>query len=276
MTDCIVTFASPPVVEVVAGVAFDGLSAETSALLAAFWKDRLRDKFPSLQQQPPYSPPDERFPGGGRAFTFNLNLFNPNLSNAFPAARLWVQSNDGQQLLQLQPGWFACNWRKVDAGQEYDRWPSRRSAFQQYFTELSDYLEREGVGQPKIRQCEVTYINHITPSATWSSHGDFSKIFRIGPPTSGSYPLEQMSAQFQYALIRDDLPYGRLHTQITPAFGPDGKVPLYVFELTARGAPLGDNIEGALAFLDRGREAVDRTFVALTTDAMHAEWGLQS
>jgi uncharacterized protein (TIGR04255 family) len=271
MADSIVSFTSPPVVEVVAGVAFDGLGTETSSLLAAFWKERLRDKFPSLQQQPPYSPPDERFPGDGRPFSFNLNL-----SNAFPAARLWVQSSDGQQLLQLQPGWFACNWRKVDAGQEYDRWPNRKAAFQQYFTELSEYLAAEGAGQPKIRQCEVTYINHITPSATWSRHGDFSRIFRIGPQASSPYLLEQMSAQLQYALTQDELPYGRLHIQITPAFGPDGKTPLYVFELTARGAPLGDNIEGALAFLDRGREAVDRTFVALTTDAMHAEWGLQS
>jgi uncharacterized protein (TIGR04255 family) len=271
MTDSIVSFTSPPVVEVVAGVAFEGLSTETSALLAAFWKEHLREKFPSLQQQPPYSAPDERFPGNGRSFSFNLNL-----GSAFPAARLWVQSSDGQQLLQLQPGWFACNWRKVDTGQEYDRWQSRRTTFRQYFTELSDYLAAEGAGQPKIRQCEVTYINHIIPSAVWSRHPDSATIFSFSPPANTPYPLEQMSAQLQFALIQDGVPYGRLHAQVTPAFGPDGIAPLYVFELTARGAPLGDDINGALAFLDRGREAVDRTFVALTTDTMHKEWGLQT
>ena len=271
MTDSIVSFTSPPVVEVVAGVAFDGLSTETSALLAAFWKEHLRGNFPSLQQQPPYSAPDERFPGNGRSFSFNLDL-----GSAFPAARLWVQSTDGQQLLQLQPGWFACNWRKVNPDNEYDRWQKRRANFRRYFTELSDYLASEGAGQPKIRQCEVTYINHIAPSAAWSKLADFATIFRLSPQPDLPYPLEQVSSQLQFTLTQDNEPYGRLHVQITPAFGPDGKAPLYVFELTARGAPIGDDVDGALTFLDRGREVIDRTFIALTTDTMHKEWGLQS
>jgi len=264
----IVSFASPPVVEVVAGVAFDGQSAEAAALLAAFWKEELRQRFPSLQQQPPYTPPDEQFPSDGRAIRFNL-------MTGLPAARLWAQSNDGQELLQLQSGWFACNWRKVQPNGEYDRWQRRRAAFERYFTSMSDYLTREGAGQPKVRQCEVTYINHITASAVWSDHAEFSKIFTVSPGAGLPYPIEQASFQAQFVLEQDGKPYGRLHVKILPAFGPDGKSPLYVLELTARGGPQGDGIEGALAFLDLGREAVDRTFVALTSDAMHKEWGLQ-
>jgi hypothetical protein len=55
MTNSIVSFDAPPVVEVVVGVTFDGIGAETSALLSAFWKEYLRNEYPSLQQQPPYS-----------------------------------------------------------------------------------------------------------------------------------------------------------------------------------------------------------------------------
>jgi uncharacterized protein (TIGR04255 family) len=268
VSDSIVSFASPPVVEVVAGVAFDGLTAEAGALLAAFWKEELRQRFPSLQQQPPYTPPDEQFPADGRAARFNL-------ITELPPTRLWAQSGDGQELLQLQPGWFACNWRKLQPNSEYDRWRQRRAAFQHYFTSLVTYLEREGAGQPKVRQCEVTYINHISVSTVWSKHAEFSKIFTISLNSSLPYPVEQISFQTQFALEDDGGPYGRLHVKILPAFGPDGKSPLYVLELTARGAPKGDGVDGTLAFLDLGRRAVDLTFLDITSEAMHREWGLQ-
>ncbi len=264
------SFASPPVVEVVAGVAFDGPGTEASALLSAFWKEHLRQRFPSLLQQPPYTPTDEQFPAGGRTISFSLT------AGGLPTARLWAGTGDGQEALQLQPGWFACNWRKVQPDQEYDRWPARREAFRRYFSALSDYLAEEGVGQPKVRQCEVTYINHIAPSAAWSSHAEFSEIFKVSIPSDLPYLIEQTSFQTQFILEYDNVPCGRLYAKVLPAFGPDGRSPLYVFELTARGAPQGDSIDGTLAFLNLGRKAIDLTFVALTTETMHEEWGLQS
>ena len=265
----IVTFAHPPVVEVVAGVAFDGLGAEAGALLAAFWKEHLRQQFPSLQQQPPYFPPDEQFPVEARASGVNLSFGVP------PVVRLWAQSSDGQELLQLQPGWFACNWRKVQPEGTYDRWRNRRQSFQRHFQALSDYISAEGMGQLKVRQCEVTYINHIAPSASWSRHDKFFDVFTVSLQGDVPHPFEQMAIQAQSILIRDDEPYGRLYTKIFPAFGMDGKTPLYVFELTARGAPQGEGVEGALAFLDLGREAIDRTFFALTTQPVHGDWGFE-
>ena len=269
MTDSIVSFSSPPVVEVVAGVTFDGLSADASVLLGAYWKEHLRSRFPNLQYQPTYSPPDEQFPSGSRALSLNL-IAGPQ------PARLWAQSNDGQELLQLQPGWFACNWRKVQPDDEYDRWGSRRAAFEQHFSDLCGYLANEGAGQPKVRQCEVTYINHIRSSSRWSSHADFAKIFSGVQPSITPSRVEQISAQAQFIMDNEAGAFGRLYTKILPAFDIDGQSPLYVFELTARGAPQGDGIDGALGFLDRGREVIDLTFLAMTTSAMHEEWGFRS
>lgn len=270
-SESIVSFARPPVVEVVVGVAFDGLGTDAGALLAAFWKEHLRQQFPSLQQQPPYSPPDEHYaPDAG------TGALNFSLTAGMPTVRLWAQSRDGQELLQLQPGWFACNWRKVQPAAEYGRWRSRREAFQRYFNALSDYMATEGAGQPKVRLCEVTYINHIPASATWSTHADYSKIFTMPGQPDTPYPAEQMSCHAQFVLAAEGHePHGRLYTKIFPAFGADGKIPLYVLELTARGAPQGEGADGALAFLDLGREAIDRTFLALTTETMHDEWGFQ-
>jgi hypothetical protein len=87
------------------------------------------------------------------------------------------------------------------------------------------------------------------------------------------FRIEQISAQAQFLLETEGEPYGRLYAKFLPAFAADGKSPLYVLELTARGAPRGNDINGALEFLDLGRTAVDLTFIALTTTSMHDEWG---
>jgi len=267
--ETIVSFAEPPVVEVVAGVAFDGVDPELGPLLAAFWKEHLRSAFPVLEQQPPYSPPVEHFPLGGASSRLSLNL------DTFLTPRIWAKSGDGDRVLQLQPGYFACNWRKVGAGGEYDRWPRRRSDFAHYFSLLSEFLATEGGGEPKVTQCEVTYVNHIRPGEPWADLSDFGNVFAISIKPAESYPLEQASIQAEYLMLDQGEPYGRVHVKVLPALDRIGKTPLYVLELTARGAPRSGGAAGALTFLDKGREAIDQLFVNLTTRAMHLEWGVQ-
>lgn len=46
--------------------------------------------------------------------------------------------------------------------------------------------------------------------------------------------------------------------------------------MTARGRPTAESVEGVLAFLDLGHERAVRSFVDLTTDAMHELWGLKT
>lgn len=257
-------FRRPPVVEVVAGVALDGLGDDAAPLLSAYWATTLRSEFPNLQQQPPYSPPTEVFPTtvgpSGVEFSFGTA----------PVTRLWASRKDGEELLQLQPDWFACNWRKVQANSQYDRWPKRLASFRHWFQGLTDYLGTA----PIIRQCEVSYINHIRPGDSWHSHADFDKIFNVSLGPGAGYALEQMSAQVQFLLEEDGVALGRLYARVVPAFGRDGRTPMYVFELTARGAPEGEGLDGATRFMERGREAIDKSFVALTTSTMHSEWGM--
>lgn len=271
MAETIVSFAAPPVVEVVAGVAFESPDSNLSALLSAFWKEHLRAEFPILQQQPPYSPPVEQFAVGaaGPSLTFEFG------TATFPAPRLWALSHDGRDLLQLQPGYFACNWRKVQPDGKYDRWSKRRESFEHWYSMLSEFLSSEGSGQPKVTQCEVTYINHIKPGAQWRDHTEFGRVFRISLSLPISYAFEQASVQTQSILVEEDEPFGRLHVKLFPAYDRDGRTPLYVLELTARGAPKGDGTPGALTFMDKGRDAIDNMFVEITTPEMHEEWGMQ-
>ncbi len=264
-----ISFRSPPVVEVVAAVALSGMPPEAGPLLAAFWREQLKKQFPRLEQQPPYFPPTEQFPPSSAQFNLQWNV-------GLPPVRLWALKPDGQELLQMQPGWFACNWRKVKPHDDYDRWPARRRAFSQWFTAMSSFLEREGAGEPQVTQCEVTYINHIRSGAVWNDHADFERIMNISLGTPTPYPVEQISTQAQFLMEGEGKPYGRVHVRAVPAYDQDGKTPLYVLELTARGSPLSPGLVGALQFMDAGRSAINSLFVAIATEEMQREWGREA
>ncbi|MCA1603777.1 MAG: TIGR04255 family protein [Actinobacteria bacterium] len=263
-----VYFARPPVVEVVAGITFTNYTTDFSAILAAFWKEVLRDQFPVLQQQPPYAPPEEQFqeqPSAGFSF---------QLGGGYPAPRLWASNSDGSELIQLQPDWFARNWRKVKPEDEYDRWPSRRTALTESFAELERYADSNEFPRPLISQCEVSYINHISLDGFADGWGSIGAIMQGQSRLSRAAQVEQAALQVAYVLQGESQPAGRLHVSIKPALNAEGQ-PIYVLELTARSVTGQKGFHSALSFLDKGREAINTAFVALTTEEMHEKWGIR-
>src|SRR5438094_4522610 len=115
-----VDFDNPPITEVVAGVAFKALPDLTIPRLCELWVAKWKAAFPTTEEHPPYLPPIERFDMPSSGPTLSLEL------SERPPTRLWFVSQDGEDLIQLQREWFACNWRKVRPKASYDRWPARR------------------------------------------------------------------------------------------------------------------------------------------------------
>jgi hypothetical protein len=48
---------------------------------------------------------------------------------------------------------------------------------------------------------------------------------------------------------------------------------VFAMNLTARGAPEGDGIDGVMKFLDRAHRTIVLAFTDLTTEEMHRVWG---
>lgn len=266
------SYTHPPVVEVSAGASFERLPAQAIAQFGAFWASRLSDTFPTVQVQPPYFPPVERF--GTASYAPELTL---QLRQELPAPRFWFLAHGEDELLQLQPDWLACNWRKVQPDAEYGRWPSRRAAFLNYFNLLNSYLKEAGLGPIIARQCEVTYVNHVLPNKVWQEHKDLGKILRIVTSTETSLvQMEQADVRFHFAMPDEEgKQVGRLHITAVPGFVDMNKTPIYRLELTARGDPLGEGIDGVMRFLDKGRETIVATFAEVTTEEIQHEWGVQ-
>jgi hypothetical protein len=108
---------------------------------------------------------------------------------------------------------------------------------------------------------------------------NFSQIERILAPWSGKYSddflrhPEQGHTNLRYLIpSQTGEPVGRLHVNLAPAVDMKTQTPIFVLTLTARGRPIGDGVEGALSFLDLGREWIVRGFASLTTPEMHRMW----
>lgn len=153
---------------------------------------------------------------------------------------------------------------------KYGRWPSRREAFKHWFRVFADFVARENLGELHPLQCEVTYINHITPNAAFQTHGQLDQLLTVvGRPSEFLPEPEESAFRTKYVIRDEDQAVGRLHVQCEPAINSKDGSPAYLLNLTARGKPQSDSLEGALACFDLGREWIVRGFAALTTPVAH-------
>jgi len=264
------SYESPPVVEVVVGVALKPIAGLTVAHLGAFWSQPIISRhFPKVEEQATLIPPVENFTGG-QPLSISLALGQT-------APRLWLLNDDGEELVQLQRDWFACNWRKVGPESTYGRWPQRRKALTRWFGEFADFVEKNELGRVEPTQCEITYVDHVpTQDFGSSTHAGLNRLLRLVEPPErllGQGP-EQTYLSSTYVIPDDDgKPIGRLHVDAQPAFRRNDNVPIYVLNFTARGRPEGEGLDGALQFLKRGRYWAVTAFAELTTKEMQHKWG---
>jgi len=266
-------FKAPPVVETVLAVAYEPLAGMSNLKLCEVWIDLFRERFPQAEERPPYPAPIESFVAPAASGVSVSAGMGP------PPTRLWMVTERGTELLQLQADWFARNWRKQGEGDAYPRYEKYiRPAFTAGIAQLREYVEQSGMGKVSPTQCEVTYVNHIRPAEFWRDHGDISRVFTVTDP-SQYFPGRSESVAFRSTyLITDaevgDAPLGRLHVQIDSGIAQDTREPIFILNLTARGAPLlSSDDEGILRFLDMGRRWIVNTFAEITTPAAHQAWG---
>lgn len=68
-------------------------------------------------------------------------------------------------------------------------------------------------------------------------------------------------------------PLGRLYVEVRPAYRVSDSKPIFVMNLTARGAPRPVSNERMFQLLDLQHEWIVRGFAAITTPSMHRVWG---
>jgi uncharacterized protein (TIGR04255 family) len=260
-------FDNPPLVETALSVQFERLPSVRSVHFGLFWR-LVRDRYPTSQEHPPLSPVVEQFAEP----QFQPARLQFEAYDSLSLRRIWLLNSAGTEMMQLQNDRFIKNWRKGDEEQEYPRYePVIRPAFERDFREFQSFLAAEKLGQTKINQCEVTYVNHVVAGEGWNGWAEIDKVFEFYKQSStGPFPgrAEDVGFHARFPILGPNKePIGRLYVEVQPAMRvPDGK-PMYTFNLTARGMWGGD-----LEFLDIGRRWIVKSFERLTTSNMHVIW----
>src|SRR5579859_5103817 len=234
--------------------------------LGLFWR-KVQDRFPKTEERPALAPIIERFPEP-MPHTGRIQ-FEAAETPELP--RLWLLNGAGTEMIQVQRDRFIKNWRKAGDEDAYPHYePVIKPAFERDFREFQMFLADEGIGEVRVNQCEVTYVNHIVSGEGWQELGDIDRIFTFwkqpampAPGKAGDFGIH---VRFP---IRDehDRPIGRLHLDIQPALRASDNLPMYVMNLTARGQ-YGKGFE----FFDIGRKWIVKSFEQLTTELMHQIW----
>ncbi len=262
-------FSDPPVVETVLSVQFDPLPSIRTAHFGIYWSE-VRDRFPLTEEHGELSPqlelsPDHHQPPVGIQF---------EAFEAPPTPRFWFSNERGTELVQVQRDRFITNWRKAGEGVVYPRYEQVRAGFDKDFSDFTKFVSLNELGKMRVNQCEVTYINHIVAGSGWETHSEVEKVLSVWKQSLSPYPgiAQDLTFRARYPIFDErSLFVGRLHVNFQPVTRLTDGVPMFLFELTARGQ-VGEGTD----FFNLGRKWIVRSFAELTTPRMHEIWGRRS
>jgi uncharacterized protein (TIGR04255 family) len=142
-------------------------------------------------------------------------------------------------------------------------------------------LSLEDAEDVSVRWCELTYINPIpAPGASPDTHGQLAHILNYlerDPPRETLPDVEDTQIQQRFRLNDSDgNPIGRLYVIAVPGYQRTDNRPIYVVTVMARGRPESDELpNGVIAFMNRAHGLIVNGFKEVTTEEMHAEWGIE-
>lgn len=252
-------------------VQFAPIPAFTPVHFGLLWQ-RIRDKFPGMEQHAPVPHVVERF--GNLPQLFNRVHFQ--LTDQPPSPRCWFKTADETELIQLQSDRFMHSWRKVKGDQIYPRYEEIKKRFESELEELTKFLGEEKLGRLLPDQCEVTYVNHIVKGEGWDSIGELGRVLTLWSGACNDQFLpdpESVKISQQYVIrSAKGESVGRFYLDLQSGVRMNDGKEVFVLTMTSRLRPGGEGIADVMESLDLGREWIVKSFSSVTTEAMHRQW----
>lgn len=253
-------YGAPPLDEVVMGIQFARPQPYHQLLAGEVWK-LYRDKFPHIEEHQALEPTFELF-GAPQMPTFRFGL-----RQGASHDRFWFVNDSKEQLIQFQHDRLLHNWRKVDGGENvYPRFENMIVDFENEIRKLDGFCEGISAQKLNINQCELTYINHISPVGDMTLHpSNWLKTLQF------PVEAEDFNSVFRLPMTREGNPFGRITFDASSGIHPS-KGQIDIVTITARGTPRTNDLSGALEFLKDARERIVKLFTDCTTEKAHALW----
>lgn len=244
-------FTKSPLTEVVCGVEFNALDF-SSVHFGLYWQT-IRDRFPK--------PPLDRPPIG-----------EVQLLNILPTLRrVWFESDDRRQLVQLQSNRFHYNWRQQE---ESDQYPHFHEIYPKFVQEWEHFQHwwLTLTGTPlSVTRYELTYLNQIDAKLGWTQANDFPKIFKFLGPAWQEFPLSpaMFNTNFEFNLPDNN---GSLSVALNQGIKPQDNIAVAILNLTASTTNTSVELEDWFAL---AHKSTVEMFLSLISEDSKQEWGFQ-
>ncbi|WP_422933982.1 TIGR04255 family protein [Sinomonas sp. P47F7] len=186
---------------------------------------------------------------------------------ASPVPRFWITRNDKADLVQIQRDRIYLNWRRLDGGTPYKRYPAQRAELYRIAGLLQNLIDEHDLQQPVPLWAEATYVNRIEFHGGRKPHDFFLLV--TGAPQLPGVPTE---TRFQEVRAVADGAYEGRSTLTVEPFR-DVNSSGAIMTIVTKVAPTEDSIVSSFQALDLARRISVESFAAATTDEMQTEWG---
>src|ERR1017187_5034915 len=167
-------FDQPPVVETVLGLHFKRLPKWEIPFYGLFWAT-IQDRYPKYAVVPYLGPSTEDFDQPARP---NVGI-SLNILSGAPPCRLWFYNEAETELVQVQPDRFIFNWKRGLVAAAYPHYDNIRPSFEAEWVRFHNFVTSNGLGDIEIKQCEITYINHIESGVGWEGFGELDSVLTV-------------------------------------------------------------------------------------------------
>lgn len=263
------TFAKPPVVELVLGAQFSPITKLTAGHFGLFWKELGPDWV-----EPSDGPViGDRFELFDRSRWSSPEGIHLRLEPVRLPGRFLVEHRHKDRLIQLQATRFHLNWRKRD--DFYPTYKNLIAEFEATFARFTEFAKGSGLGTLALNQWELTYIDSFPREEYWQTPADWSRflpgLFGTLFPTDGlDVLLENRAAEWSYEIQPRR---GRLHIAAQPGRWGEDKRDSLLLQMTARGPVGRDGTETLRAGLDLGHDVAVGAFLRVVDKAIQQRWG---
>lgn len=246
----IAEFDKSPLTEVVCGVEFDAPDF-ASVHFGMYWQ-AIQERFPS---EPLDRPP----------------LGVTEIAPLPPLRRVWFESLEQRELIQLQANRFHYNWRRLDETDQYPRFEKIYPTFSREWQGFQNWWISIGKLPAQPLRYELTYLNQIDENVAWNGAGDNYRFFTfsgkdwknfLGQPEVHNFNLE--------FVIPDDL--GILKVSANHLVSVEDGKPAILLELTARSRDTNLDIE---QWFRCSHTFLVKAFIDLIQDEVKKEWGFR-
>ncbi|MEH2104663.1 TIGR04255 family protein [Nostoc sp.] len=247
----IAEFIKSPLTEVVCGVEFS--APEFSAVHFGLYWQRIREQFPV--------PPQDLPP------IVDIDLL-PTLPKL---CRVWFESADKRQLIQLQANRFHYNWRRQSEAEKYPHFEDIYPKFEQEWQIFQNWwIELTGLPLQPVHY-ELTYLNQLDKNFGWNNPGDTSKIFTFaGKEWNGFLKKPRLYSSALEFILPNNL--GILTVSLNSRLRIEDNSFLMFFELTSRSVDTSYNFTD---WFHAAHEYTVKAFLDLIQEEIKHEWGFQ-